>query len=1048
MDLDDFDDELTEDDLKFLEAEELKSGENSLDVSMRVQPITENAETIETVDDADFAHFFEEDGEPDLEDLECLKSKFRHQCFRAKQWDIIKSLREGRDVCAVMATGYGKSLCYQFTAVRSKKITLVVSPLIALMQAQVLDLTKIGISACLVGSAQKDTKILEKISMGNFTIIYSSPEYLQTWNGDKLLSIIKNKLAMVAIDEAHCVSQWGHDFRPDFRKLNVLRHKLPNTPILAVTATATENVRYDIITLLGLNEPRVIMTSFDRTNLEFIVKRKTTDMCDLLPLIKDINGSVIVYVLKRKEAEETAKRLKDNGIICDHYHAGLSIPQRTEVLEKFLNDALKVIVATISFGMGIDKRDIRNVIHYGSSKNLESYYQEVGRAGRDGKPAKVITFFSPDDFEVHDWFLEVKSKKREVSAVIMNYLRSLGAKMRDFLYSTQCRRKTILEYFGENTSLTPRPNCCDNCTIGLGSWRLTDLYEDIDDNGIYDFSIESKILLEAIKCLTVNGISTEKRLVKKFLIGKYDQRLQQVQRNRCYGSGRSHSEQYWLALIEQLSQNEYIDIAPNGKNLALTSTAENWLQNAVGLRLKAIGQMFEYFDRKASTPLVVGLNRTNRYNVTSAVTDLLRKDYVLCDELLKQVLSEVRDAIFVLPTNVLDKNDIASMSDLDKMVKAKPRNLDEFRYALKGSFSEKKVNKFGPTFVNAVSRFTSAQLEMQNILLNHPMPDVNMDHVVSPQILHLLKERKTKEEILQLTNLTERQLFDDIVTLIQTGQPVLQTDIAYMSHIDFKVFSRLIPNTTIDITTVERIDEMTTKYFQSTSEHADSGYVRLGLTYYAVRFHLNRLCVPYVDCERNVLVNAEKLIAKERLETLNTTFSTDRHYAPYYRSNPYNGHSFIEFLFGDCLGDHISYDAYEYDENAYAEFNGYEHYDSDNIIDSDRDEADSEQERDEASEEEDNEASEEEDNEASEEEANESSEEERNETSEEDSDQESFVVSDSESVTDDEGGTDSEENSSDLSDTDDDTDSDDDSDSDFDYESERRNYGRKRRRIS
>lgn len=209
---------------------------------------------------------------------------------------------------------------------------------------------------------------------------------------------------------------------------------------MAVTATATENVRLDIINLLGLQKPRVIMTSFDRANLEFIVKRKTNVRNDLLELVKNVDGSVIVYVLKRKDAEDIAKQLQQYGVYCEHYHAGLDINKRTEVLDKFLKDELKVIVATIAFGMGIDKKDIRCVIHYGASKNLESYYQEVGRAGRDQKASKVITYFSPDDFELHDWFLEQESAKKNLSSVIQNYLRSLAAKMRDFLYSTQCRR--------------------------------------------------------------------------------------------------------------------------------------------------------------------------------------------------------------------------------------------------------------------------------------------------------------------------------------------------------------------------------------------------------------------------------------------------------------------------------------------------------------------------------------------------------------------------------------------------------------------------------
>lgn len=184
----------------------------------------------------------------------------------------------------------------------------------------------------------------------------------------------------------------------------------------------------------------MIVTSFDRTNLEFFVRHKTSVTSDLVRLIKDGNGSTIVYVLKRKEAEEIAQILRSFGIVCEHYHAGLDIDKRTEVLKKFLHDEMKVIVATIAFGMGIDKKDIRCVIHYGASKNLETYYQEVGRAGRDGKESKVITFFGPEDFEIHDWFLEDETSKKKLSGTIKNYLRSLAAKMRDFLYSTKCRR--------------------------------------------------------------------------------------------------------------------------------------------------------------------------------------------------------------------------------------------------------------------------------------------------------------------------------------------------------------------------------------------------------------------------------------------------------------------------------------------------------------------------------------------------------------------------------------------------------------------------------
>lgn len=265
-------------------------------------------------------------------------------------------------------------------------------------------------------------------------------------------------------------------------------------------------------------------------------------------------------------------------------------------------------------------------------------------------------------------------------------------------------RKTILDYFGEKTILSPRPNCCDNCSIGLGSWRLSDLYDDVDDDGTYDFAAEAKILLEAIKCLERNHISTSKDLVKKFLIGKFDQRLRSVHGERSYASGRMHPEHYWISLAEQLLQNDFIELEPNTQ-LTLKTKSEDWLRNGRCMRLKAIGQMFEHFVKKHSTPLVVGLNQANRYTVTKALSDLLRKEYVMSDELLKQILSQVRDAISATK-NIPDKNAIGSMVDLEKMVKAKPRNLDELRYASLGVFNDDKLNKYGPTFVNAIAKFT------------------------------------------------------------------------------------------------------------------------------------------------------------------------------------------------------------------------------------------------------------------------------------------------------------------------------------------------------
>lgn len=379
--------------------------------------------------------------EPEMEHIECLKSKFAHNSFRQKQWDIIRTVMyERRDVCAVMATGYGKSLCFQFPAVFTNSMALVISPLIALMEAQVVTLNEAGIAACLVGSAQEDKNILKRINNDEFTIIYSSPEYLQSEYGKNMLNSLKGRLILIAIDEAHSISQWGHDFRTDYRKLNIIRSIIPNVPILAMTATATEKVRFDMNSMLGLINPRIILTSFDRTNLEFIIKPKTWPWDDIKPWVENVNGSVIVYVLKRRDAEDISALLSKNHINCAFYHAGIPIDDRKRVLLQFLRDEIKVIVATIAFGMGIDKRDIRCVINYGASKNLETYYQEVGRAGRDGLHATVVTYFNIEDFDLHEHFLEQDDKGQKLSKIVLNELRKLAAKMREYLYSTKCRR--------------------------------------------------------------------------------------------------------------------------------------------------------------------------------------------------------------------------------------------------------------------------------------------------------------------------------------------------------------------------------------------------------------------------------------------------------------------------------------------------------------------------------------------------------------------------------------------------------------------------------
>jgi ATP-dependent DNA helicase RecQ len=387
-----------------------------------------------------------------------LKAYFGFEAFRPLQEEIVGDVLAGRDAFALLPTGGGKSLCYQLPAVMRPGLSLVVSPLIALMKDQVDALITAGIPATYLSSSLEPDELRRRIRglhAGDYRLLYLAPERLTLPHVTRELA--SWNVGRIAVDEAHCISEWGHDFRPDYRRLAELRESLGDIPVLALTATATERVRRDIIQLLRLREPRCYVAGFDRPNLLYRVVPKEDAYRKLLAFVRERSReSGIVYVASRRQAETLASRLRDDGISAAPYHAGLEPRERTRNQERFVRDDVNVICATIAFGMGIDKANVRYVVHYDLPKNIEGYYQETGRAGRDGLAAECLLFFSGGDVAKQLGFIEEKDDERD-RRLTLEQLRRLI----DYAESGVCRRIALLGYFGES----PSGNCgnCDNC---------------------------------------------------------------------------------------------------------------------------------------------------------------------------------------------------------------------------------------------------------------------------------------------------------------------------------------------------------------------------------------------------------------------------------------------------------------------------------------------------------------------------------------------------------------------------------------------------------
>jgi RecQ family ATP-dependent DNA helicase len=501
-----------------------------------------------------------------------LKENFGYDKLKNKQAEIIYNVIEKkRDVCGILTTGFGKSICYQLPLLIKKKSVLVVSPLIALMEDQKNSLEKKKIPVCCFnGNNWNKDKDKREILAGNHKIIYTTPEYLVTDSAQSFLKklVEKDGLVLFAIDESHCISTWGHNFREEYLELSVIRKKYPNIPMVALTATATQNVESDISHYLEMENPLIIKSSFDRPNLYISLKPKTKSIIgDLKPLIEKYKDDfIIIYCKKREDTEKIRDILRDEmGSRVKAYHAGLSADRRTKVQKMFIDGRYKIIVSTIAFGMGIDQT-IRCVIHYGVSKSIESYYQEIGRAGRDGLDSECHLFYSHRDFIIYKHFL------KDINDPILRKRREKQIKqVEQYIYLRTCRRKYILEYFGEYSN---KMNCsnCDNC---------------IRDIPKEDFTFQAFMLfrlLRKTKCKFGSGtiIGTLRGSKAKRISGP-------LRKLDLWGKGYQWSEDWWKAFIRLLITHSYLRNKPIqgsfGSTLEYTVKGKEWYKKLSKIKI-------------------------------------------------------------------------------------------------------------------------------------------------------------------------------------------------------------------------------------------------------------------------------------------------------------------------------------------------------------------------------------------------------------------------------------------------------------------------------
>jgi ATP-dependent DNA helicase RecQ len=655
---------------------------------------------------------------------QALKYYFGYDNFRPGQRHIIEQALQNRDLLVVMPTGGGKSLCFQLPALLKKGVTVVVSPLIALMQDQVEALRDNGVAATFLNSSLNgyQTRSREEAIMnGKVKLLYVAPERLLSERFLPFLDLVHHQIGIsaFAIDEAHCVSEWGHDFRPEYRQLKLLRKRYSDIPVVALTATATERVRKDIIQQLALKQPSIHIASFNRQNLYYEVRfKKKSAYAELLELIREGEGSGIIYCLTRKKVDELTIKLQHDKVAVLPYHAGLTDEERSNNQTRFIRDDVRVMVATIAFGMGINKPDVRFVIHYDLPRNIESYYQESGRAGRDGEPSRCTVFYSYSDIKTIEWSIGQKSDPQE-QLIAKHQLRQ----MIDYVEGTDCRRTIQLGYFGERFP----GNCsnCDNCRY---------------PKPVEDWTIEAMKFLSCVaRCQEKFGMTH----IIDVLRGAKTKKIAQYGHEKLstYGIGKDRTLDEWRML---------------GRSLLHQGLLEQTSDGYAVLKLNPLSWEVMRRQRTVSIAVTPAQNTTwEEGGEKAAEVDMLLHR-------LRALRKQLADAQGVPPYVIF------ADSTLKLMAQIQPKNLTEFG-KLSGVGTH-KVSQYGEKFLAEIRAY---RLELG--LLEQNSDDTPFLGIVSDTeliTLQLYQQGFSIREIAQQRNLRPTTIVNHLSNLIEKNQSV------------------------------------------------------------------------------------------------------------------------------------------------------------------------------------------------------------------------------------------------------------------------------------